>query len=99
MGDAAERPDAMYLDYYHLKVMPFEIGPDPRFLWLGSNHKEAFAILQYAIMETKGFVVITGDPGTGKSTLLNATIALFKKDAAVRNDGIHHASDHRGRRK
>ncbi len=67
----------MYLNHYQLKLMPFEIGPDPKFLWLGSKHKEAFSALRYGILESKGFVVIIGDPGTGKSTLLNATAANF----------------------
>lgn len=67
----------MYLNHYHLKLMPFEIGPDPKFLWLGSKHKEAFSALRYGILESKGFIVIVGDPGTGKSTLLNATAANF----------------------
>jgi type II secretory pathway predicted ATPase ExeA len=70
----------MYLNHFHLETMPFEIGPDPKFLWLGSKHQEAFAILNYGIIERKGFVVIMGEPGTGKSTLLNATIASFDKD-------------------
>lgn len=67
----------MYLNHYQLKRMPFEIGPDPRFLWLGEKHEEAFAVLQYGILESKGFIVITGEPGTGKSTLLNAAVANF----------------------
>jgi type II secretory pathway predicted ATPase ExeA len=67
----------MYLQHYQLKLMPFEIGPDPKFLWLGEKHQEAFAILRYGILESKGFIVIIGDPGTGKSTLLNATVANF----------------------
>jgi type II secretory pathway predicted ATPase ExeA/phage shock protein A len=67
----------MYLNHYQLKLMPFEIGPDPRFLWLGEKHEEAFAVLQYGILESKGFIVITGEPGTGKSTLLNAAVASF----------------------
>jgi type II secretory pathway predicted ATPase ExeA/uncharacterized coiled-coil protein SlyX len=67
----------MYLDHYHLKLMPFEMGPDPRFLWLGSQHKEAFTALRNTILDSKGFIVITGGPGTGKSTLLNATAANF----------------------
>jgi len=71
------RQVSMYLNHYQLKLMPFEIGPDPKFLWLGSKHKEAFAILQYGILESKGFIVIIGEPGTGKSTLLNATAANF----------------------
>ena len=67
----------MYLKHFNLECMPFEIGPDPKFLWLGSKHQEAFAILHYGIIERKGFVVITGEPGTGKSTLLNAAIGSF----------------------
>jgi type II secretory pathway predicted ATPase ExeA len=67
----------MYLQHYQLKLMPFEIGPDPKFLWLGEKHQEAFAILRYGIFESKGFIVIIGEPGTGKSTLLNATVANF----------------------
>jgi type II secretory pathway predicted ATPase ExeA/predicted nucleic acid-binding Zn-ribbon protein len=67
----------MYLDHFQLKLMPFEIGPDPKFLWLGSKHFEAHAILRYGILESKGFIVIIGEPGTGKSTLLNATTANF----------------------
>ncbi len=70
----------MYLNHFHLEAMPFEIGPDPKFLWLGSKHQEAFAILHYGIIEKKGYVIIIGEPGTGKSTLLNATIATFEKD-------------------
>ena len=71
------RQVSMYLNHYQLKLMPFEIGPDPKFLWLGSEHKEAFAILRYGILESKGFILIIGEPGTGKSTLLNATSADF----------------------
>jgi type II secretory pathway predicted ATPase ExeA/predicted nucleic acid-binding Zn-ribbon protein len=62
----------MYLRHYQLKLKPFEIGPDPKFLWLGEKHKEAFAVLKYGILENKGFIVLIGEPGTGKSTLLNA---------------------------
>ena len=71
------RQVSMYLNHYQLKLMPFEIGPDPKFLWLGSKHFEAHAILRYGILESKGFIVIIGEPGTGKSTLLNATAANF----------------------
>jgi hypothetical protein len=39
----------MYLNHYQLKLMSFEIGPDPKFLWLGSKHSEAFAILRYEL--------------------------------------------------
>ena len=67
----------MYLDHYQLKLMPFEIRPDPQFLWLGEKHEEAFSILKYGIVENKGFIVLIGGPGTGKSTLLNAIVGSF----------------------
>ena len=62
----------MYLDYYSLKLKPFELSPDPKFLWLGENHKEALAGLEYGILENKGFMSLTGNVGTGKTTIVNA---------------------------
>jgi len=62
----------MYLSHYSLKIKPFQISTDPRFLWLGENHKEALAILKYGIMDNRGFLLLTGDVGTGKTTLINA---------------------------
>jgi general secretion pathway protein A len=51
--------------------MPFETSPDPKFLWLSEKHKEALASLKYGIRENKGFLLLTGDIGTGKTTLIN----------------------------
>jgi type II secretory pathway predicted ATPase ExeA/chromosome segregation ATPase len=62
----------MYLNYYNLSLKPFEISPDPKFLWLGEKHKEAFSGLKYCILENKGFMSLTGDVGTGKTTIVNA---------------------------
>ena len=61
----------MYLEHYQIKLKPFEIDPDPEFLWLGKKHKEAFAALESVILENKGVACLMGEPGTGKSTLLN----------------------------
>ncbi len=67
----------MHLSHYHLVLSPFEAAPDPRFLWLGETHKEAFAVLRRGILANKGFSVLTGGPGTGKSMLLNVLTAAF----------------------
>jgi general secretion pathway protein A len=64
----------MYLRYYKLQYMPFQISPDPRFLWLGEKHKEALAVLKYGVLNNQGFVLLTGDVGTGKTTLINALV-------------------------
>jgi type II secretory pathway predicted ATPase ExeA/predicted nucleic acid-binding Zn-ribbon protein len=68
----------MYLEHYQIKLKPFEIDPDPKFLWLGEKHKEAFAKLTYVIKENRGAVCLVGEPGTGKSTLLNAVAYSFR---------------------
>ena len=64
----------MYLSYYNLAVKPFQISTDPKFLWMGEKHKEALAILKYGILDNRGFLLLTGDVGTGKTTLINALI-------------------------
>ena len=61
----------MYLSFYDLIRKPFEITVDPDFLWLGEMHKEALATLEYGIREDKGFLLLTGDVGTGKTVLIN----------------------------
>jgi len=60
----------MYESFYGLKENPFNATPDPQFIYLGENHREALAQLLYGLREKKGFVVITGEVGTGKTTLL-----------------------------
>jgi general secretion pathway protein A len=61
----------MYLTHFNFAIMPFEASPDPKFLWLSEKHKEALASLKYGIQENKGFFLLTGDIGTGKTTLIN----------------------------
>ncbi|BBO73030.1 hypothetical protein DSCW_04470 [Desulfosarcina widdelii] len=73
----------MYLDYYNLNLKPFQISTDPRFLWLGEKHKEALAVLRYGILDNKGFLLLTGDVGTGKTTLLQALINSLGDDVLV----------------
>ena len=65
----------MYKKFYGFKEKPFEIAPDPAFVYLSEVHKEALAHLQYAIQEGKGFSVITGEVGTGKTTLIRKLLS------------------------
>ncbi len=61
----------MYLSHYHLEKSPFKTSPDPTFLWLGEKHKEAFALLQYGLVENEGMLLLSGEAGTGKTTMIN----------------------------
>ena len=60
----------MYESFYGLKENPFNVTPNPEYLFLSENHKEALAQLLYGVREKKGFIVITGEVGTGKTTLI-----------------------------
>ena len=73
----------MYLDHYNLKEKPFNISPDSRFLWLSEKHKEGLANLKYGVMENKGFLVLTGDIGTGKTLLINSLIRITEVKALI----------------
>jgi general secretion pathway protein A len=67
----------MYETYYGLKENPFNVTPDPKFIYLGENHQEALAHLLYGVREKKGFVVITGEVGSGKTTLIHYLLSRF----------------------
>jgi general secretion pathway protein A len=73
----------MYLHHYGLNKMPFDISPDPRFLWLGETHKEALAYLKYGIMGNRRFMVVTGDVGTGKTALIKTIVKIIDYRAIV----------------
>ncbi|MBI4609194.1 MAG: AAA family ATPase [Candidatus Rokubacteria bacterium] len=64
----------MYLEFFGLKAKPFNNTPDPKFLYLTPGHREALAHLVYGVQEQKGFIVLTGEVGTGKTTLLRALL-------------------------
>ena len=64
----------MYLEFYGLKLSPFDITPNPRFLFHSTKHREAFNHLHYGIRERKGFVQLTGEVGAGKTTLCRALL-------------------------
>lgn len=68
----------MYKSYFHLTKNPFEITPDPAFLFPTRKHNDALAALYYAIRQRKGFVVLTGEVGTGKTLLIRCLLDYFK---------------------
>jgi len=68
----------MYKAFYSLKRNPFEITPDPSFLFPTRRHNEALAALYYGVRRHKGFVVLTGEVGTGKTLLLRCLLQLLK---------------------
>jgi len=64
----------MYEDYFGFTEKPFSLTPDPRYLYKSESHANAFELLQYAMRRREGFVVVTGDIGTGKTTLCRALL-------------------------
>jgi general secretion pathway protein A len=80
----------MYEDFYGLKERPFTLVPDPDYLFLGSQHKLARAYLEYGLKERMGFVVLTGEVGTGKTTLIKSI--LREKEAGLRLGVLYQTS-------
>lgn len=64
----------MYLDFFNFSAPPFELTPDPRFLYLPPGHQEALSTLEYGVMSGKGLTLLTGEAGMGKTTLLTAAL-------------------------
>jgi general secretion pathway protein A len=80
----------MYENFYGLKERPFTLVPDPDYLFLGSQHKLARAYLEYGLKERMGFVVLTGEVGTGKTTLIKSL--LREKEATQRLGVLYQTS-------
>ena len=72
----------MYREFYGLIRAPFEMTPDPAFLYLGETHQEGLATLVYGVRAGKGFVLLTGEVGTGKTTLLHSLLAQLDPSTA-----------------
>jgi len=68
----------MYKEFYKLRLNPFEITPNPSFLFLTRRHQEALAALYYGVQRRKGFVALTGGVGTGKTLLIRCMLRTFK---------------------
>ncbi len=74
----------MYREFFGLTGKPFQLSPDVRFFFPSSEHKRALAFLQYGVSQGDGFIVVTGDVGTGKTTLVHALLAeLDPKETVV----------------
>lgn len=67
----------MYTDFYKLKSLPFQLTPDPRFFFGSSGHNGAMAYLTYGLSQSEGFIIITGDVGAGKTTLVSYLLSTL----------------------
>lgn len=70
----------MYENYYGLNSKPFQLTPDPSFFFASKWHKRAMSYLQYGLSQAEGFIVITGDIGTGKTTIANSLLDDIEDD-------------------
>src|ERR1044071_769783 len=72
----------MYQEFYGLHSAPFDLTPDPAHLLLTPTHREALNMLQYGISARKGIILLVGEAGTGKTTLLRKSLSLNREGAA-----------------
>jgi general secretion pathway protein A len=73
----------MYESFYGLKEKAFNLNPDPEYFYMSREHENAYVHLEYAIRESKGFAVITGEVGSGKTTLINYLLYKLKLDINI----------------
>ncbi len=73
----------MYNDFYGLKEKPFSLTPDPKFLYLSSRHREVMEYLNFGLLQREGFILITGDIGTGKTTICRALLNRLHEETPV----------------
>jgi general secretion pathway protein A len=71
---------SMYLQHFKLHRPPFEMSPDPKFLYLSSQHAQALANIEFALLNRDSFVIISGEIGMGKTTLLNKVLSELNHD-------------------
>jgi len=72
-----------YLNFFGLKEEPFKLTPDPAYFYPSSSHNEALLLMDYSTEQREGFLLITGDPGTGKTTLLNVFLEKWGAKAEI----------------
>ena len=81
----------MYTEFFGLNEKPFAITPDPRYLYMSARHTDALAHLLYGISESGGFIQLTGEVGTGKTTLIRSVLEQLLK--VRRSAGRHERGD------
>ena len=83
----------MYSEYYHLSAKPFQLKPDPDFFFGSAGHKRAMAYLEYGMAQEEGFIIITGEVGAGKTTLVRNLFRKMQSDkivaAQIANTGLN----------
>jgi general secretion pathway protein A len=78
----------MYEKFYGLRERPFDLTPNPAYLFMTPKHREALATLQYGLSERKGFTVVIGEAGTGKTTLVNAALQSQRGNRPLGRDCV-----------
>jgi general secretion pathway protein A len=73
----------MYEEYYGLTGKPFQLNPDPSFYFASKQHRRASAYLEYGVQRNEGFIVITGDVGAGKTTIVRGLLASLDQDKVL----------------
>ena len=73
----------MYESFYGLTGKPFQLNPDPAFFFGSRGHKRAYAYLQYGLYQSEGFIVITGEIGAGKTTIVRSLLEHLESDKVV----------------
>jgi general secretion pathway protein A len=73
----------MYESFYGLRAKPFDLDPDPDYIYMSGSHQEAYVHLRYGIEENKGLVVVTGEIGSGKTTLINFLLSKLHQSVCV----------------
>ena len=73
----------MYEEFYGLKAKPFRLSPDPRFFFNSRGHKRALSYMRYGLRQGEGFIIITGDVGTGKTLLVSTLFQLLPKENVI----------------
>src|SRR5512133_117349 len=73
----------MYTSYYGFRIKPFQLKPDPNFFFDSKGHKRAYAYLEYGLYQGEGFIVITGEVGAGKTTIVRNLLAHLDQGKVV----------------